>query len=141
MHFDDRAVAVRIIGRSDGACRVEIDGRQLSADVFQTPHDMTLFLDGRTHHFHRPDPLDGAEEEVAGSDRLIAPMPGLIKIVRVREGDMVAKGEALIIMEAMKMELTLTATRDGVVESLHVGEGDQTSESAVLLMLRPEDAQ
>ncbi|MBB3454107.1 3-methylcrotonyl-CoA carboxylase alpha subunit [Rhizobium sp. BK313] len=141
VHFDDRAVAVRIIGRSDGACRVEIDGRQLSADVFRTPHDMTLFLDGRTDHFHRPDPLDGAEEEVAGSDRLIAPMPGLIKIVRVREGDMVAKGEALIIMEAMKMELTLTATRDGVVESLHVGEGDQTSESAVLLMLRPEDAQ
>jgi len=66
-------------------------------------------------------------------------MPGLVKIVRVCEGEAVAKGQALIIMEAMKMELTLTAMRDGVVESLHVGEGDQTSESAVLLLLRPED--
>jgi 3-methylcrotonyl-CoA carboxylase alpha subunit len=141
VHFDDRAVAVRIVGRSDGACRVEIDGRQLSADVFQMLHGMTLFLDGRTHHFHRPDPLDGGEEEAIGADRLIAPMPGLIKIVRVQEGDMVAKGEALIVMEAMKMELTLTATRDGVVESLNVGEGDQTSESAILLSLRPEDTQ
>ncbi|AVA20742.1 MULTISPECIES: acetyl/propionyl/methylcrotonyl-CoA carboxylase subunit alpha [unclassified Rhizobium] len=141
VHFDDNAVAVRIINRNDDGCRVEIDGQQLRADFFQTPHDMTLFLDGRTHHFHRPDPLDGAEEEAAGGDRLVAPMPGLIKIVRVQEGDMVAKGEALIVMEAMKMELTLTATRDGVVESLHVGEGDQTSESAVLLSLRPEDAQ
>ncbi|MGY5806529.1 acetyl/propionyl/methylcrotonyl-CoA carboxylase subunit alpha [Rhizobium sp. LEGMi198b] len=141
VHFDDRTVAVRIINRNDDGCRVEIDGQQLRADFFQTPHDMTLFLDGRTHHFHRPDPLDGAEEEAAGGDRLVAPMPGLIKIVRVQEGDMVAKGEALIVMEAMKMELTLTATRDGVVESLHVGEGDQTSESAVLLSLRPEDAQ
>ncbi|MFS8111624.1 acetyl/propionyl/methylcrotonyl-CoA carboxylase subunit alpha [Rhizobium jaguaris] len=141
VHLDDRAVGVRIVGRADSSCRVEIDGRQLSADIFQMPHSMTLFLDGHTHHFHRPDPLDGVEEGAVGGDRLIAPMPGLIKIVRVQEGDMVARGEALIVMEAMKMELTLTATRDGVVESLHVGEGDQTSESAVLLSLRPEDEQ
>ncbi|MBB5571809.1 MULTISPECIES: acetyl/propionyl/methylcrotonyl-CoA carboxylase subunit alpha [Rhizobium] len=141
VHFDGRALAVQIISRNDGCCRVEIDGRQLRADFFQMPHSMTLFLDGHTHHFHRADPLDSAEEAAVGGDRLIAPMPGLIKIVRVQEGDMVAKGEALIVMEAMKMELTLTATRDGVVESLHVGEGDQTSESAVLLSLRPEDTQ
>ncbi|MDL2407704.1 acetyl/propionyl/methylcrotonyl-CoA carboxylase subunit alpha [Rhizobium calliandrae] len=140
VHFGDRAVGIRIVGVGDGICHVEIDGRQLSADFFQMLHGLTLFLDGHTHHFHRTDPLDGAEEEAIGGDRLTAPMPGLIKIVRVQEGDMVAKGEALIIMEAMKMELTLTATRDGVVESLHVGEGDQTSESAVLLSLRPEDA-
>ena len=101
---------------------------------------MTLFLDGQTHHFYRLDPLDGGEEAASGGDRVIAPMPGLVKIVRVREGDTVAKGQALIVMEAMKMELTLTAPRDGIVESLHVGEGDQTSESAVLLSLRPEDA-
>ncbi|MBB4568373.1 acetyl/propionyl/methylcrotonyl-CoA carboxylase subunit alpha [Rhizobium leucaenae] len=141
VQFDDRAVAVRIISRNDDSCQVEIDGRQLRADFFQMPHGVTLFFDGHTHRFHRTDPLDGAEEEAVGGDRLIAPMPGLIKIVRVQEGDVVAKGEALIVMEAMKMELTLTATRDGVVESLHVGEGDQTSESAVLLSLRPEDAQ
>ncbi|AYG58446.1 acetyl/propionyl/methylcrotonyl-CoA carboxylase subunit alpha [Rhizobium jaguaris] len=141
VHLDDRAVGVRIVGRTDNGCRVEINGRQSSADIFQTLHDMTLFLDGHTHHFHRPDPLDGVEEGAVGGDRLIAPMPGLIKIVRVQEGDMVARGEALIVMEAMKMELTLTATRDGVVESLNVGEGDQTSESAVLLSLRPEDEQ
>ncbi|WP_047463287.1 acetyl/propionyl/methylcrotonyl-CoA carboxylase subunit alpha [Rhizobium rhizogenes] len=141
VHVDDRSVAVRLVDRGDDICRVEIDGRQMSATVFRAPHGMTLFLDGRTHHFHWPDPLDGGAEEAAGGDRLIAPMPGLVKIVRVREGDVVAKGQALIVMEAMKMELTLAATRDGVVESLNVGEGDQTSESAVLLSLRPEDTQ
>ncbi|HEX8045029.1 acetyl/propionyl/methylcrotonyl-CoA carboxylase subunit alpha [Rhizobium sp.] len=140
VHFDERTVAVRLIDRSDDACLVEIDGRQLCVTVFRTLHGMTLFLDGQTHHVHWPDPLDGGAEEAAGGDRLIAPMPGLVKIVRVREGDVVAKGQALIVMEAMKMELTLTAMRDGVVESLNVGEGDQTSESAVLLSLRPEDA-
>ncbi|NRP84835.1 Acetyl-/propionyl-coenzyme A carboxylase alpha chain [Ensifer adhaerens] len=137
--FDDRTIPVRLMADGNGVRRVEIDGRQSSVDIFEASHGMTLFLDGRTHHFHRLDPLDGGEEATAGGDRLIAPMPGLVKIVRVREGEAVAKGQALIIMEAMKMELTLTAMRDGVVESLHVGEGDQTSESAVLLLLRPED--
>jgi 3-methylcrotonyl-CoA carboxylase alpha subunit len=140
VHVDDCSVTVRLVDRGDDACRVEINGRQRSAAVFRMPHGMTLFLDGRTHHFHRPDPLDGGAEEAAGGDRLIAPMPGLIKIVRVREGDVVVKGQALIVMEAMKMELTLAAMRDGVVESLNVGEGDQTSESAILLSLHPEDA-
>ncbi|NTF41274.1 acetyl/propionyl/methylcrotonyl-CoA carboxylase subunit alpha [Rhizobium rhizogenes] len=138
--FEDRTIPVRLLMQGDGTRRVEIDGRQSSIDIFEASHGVTLFLDGCTHHFHRLDPLDGGEETAAGGDRLIAPMPGLVKIVRVRAGDAVAKGQALIVMEAMKMELTLTAMRDGIVESLHVGEGDQTSESAVLLSLRPEDA-
>ncbi|WP_349957729.1 acetyl/propionyl/methylcrotonyl-CoA carboxylase subunit alpha [Rhizobium sp. ZPR3] len=138
--FDDHAIPVRLLADEGGSRRVEIDGRQSHIDIFETSSDVTLFLDGQTHHFHRLDPLDGGEETASGGDRVIAPMPGLVKIVRVREGDTVAKGQALIVMEAMKMELTLTAARDGIVESLHVGEGDQTSESAVLLSLRPEDA-
>ena len=138
--FEDRSILVRLFEDDDVARRVEIDGRQTHVDIFATSAGLTLFLDGHTHHFHRLDPLDGAEEAASGGDRVIAPMPGLVKIVRVREGDAVAKGQALIIMEAMKMELTLSAARDGIVESLHVGEGDQTSESAVLLSLRPEDA-
>jgi len=138
--LEDRTIPVRLLPAEDGARRVEIDGRQSSVTIFEASNGTTLFMDGHTHYFHRHDPLDGGEEAAAGGDRLIAPMPGLVKIVRVREGDAVAKGQALIVMEAMKMELTLTAMRDGIVESLNVGEGDQTSESAVLLALRPEDA-
>ncbi|AYG65514.1 MULTISPECIES: acetyl/propionyl/methylcrotonyl-CoA carboxylase subunit alpha [unclassified Rhizobium] len=137
--FDDRSILVRLFEDDDVARRIEIDGRQSRVDIFETSSAVTLFLDGHTHHFHRLDLLDGAEEAAGGGDRVVAPMPGLVKIVRVREGDTVAKGQALVVMEAMKMELTLTAARDGIVESLHVGEGDQTSESAVLLSLRPED--
>jgi 3-methylcrotonyl-CoA carboxylase alpha subunit len=138
--FDDRVILVRLLAGEGLSRHVEIDGRQSRVDIFETSSGMTLFLDGQTHHFYRLDLLDGAEEATSGGDRVIAPMPGLVKIVRVGEGDPVTKGQALIVMEAMKMELTLTAARDGIVESLHVGEGDQTSESAVLLSLRPEDA-
>ncbi|MDE1992583.1 MAG: acetyl/propionyl/methylcrotonyl-CoA carboxylase subunit alpha [Rhizobiaceae bacterium] len=137
--FGDRRLRVEVVSRFDGGCRVAIEGRQLNVEIFETPHGMTIFLDGCAHEFQRPDPLDAVGEDSIGEDRLVAPMPGLVKIVRVREGDAVAKGQSLIVMEAMKMELTLSASRDGIVESLHVGEGDQTSEGAVLLLLRQEE--
>ncbi|TCL71140.1 acetyl/propionyl/methylcrotonyl-CoA carboxylase subunit alpha [Rhizobium sp. BK251] len=132
-------VPVHIISRFDDGCQVEVDGRQFRARVFEAPHRLTFLLDGETYEFRLPDPLDQAAESGPGGDHVVAPMPGLVKIVRVREGDAVTKGDALIVMEAMKMELTLSAMRDGIVESLHATEGDQTSEGTVLLAFKPEE--
>ncbi|CAN7598422.1 acetyl/propionyl/methylcrotonyl-CoA carboxylase subunit alpha [Pararhizobium sp. LjRoot235] len=140
VHIGGRVLPVRIFGRFDGGCHAEVDGRQLRLLLLETPHGLTLLLDGKAHDFHLPDPLDGEAESAAGTDRVVAPMPGLVKLVRVRAGDAVSKGDALIVMEAMKMELTLSASRDGVVESMNVVEGDQTAEGTVLLSLKPEAA-
>ena len=60
-------------------------------------------------------------------------MPGLVKVVNVAVGDKVSKGDAVIVMEAMKMEHTLTAPRDGTIGDLLAGAGDQVEEGAVLL--------
>jgi 3-methylcrotonyl-CoA carboxylase alpha subunit len=139
IRIGEHRLAARLVERSETGCRVDLNGRVHHAECFEISHGFRLYLDGMAYDFHRSDPLDGEEEQAAGDGRLIAPMPGLIKIVHVREGERVAKGDALIVLEAMKMELTLTAAHDGIVDSLHVGEGDQTSESALLLSLRPED--
>ncbi|OBZ92078.1 3-methylcrotonyl-CoA carboxylase [Pararhizobium polonicum] len=140
VHIGSRVIPVRIGSRSETGCHAEVDGRQSRVEVLEHPSGLTLRLDGRSHDFHLPDPLDGVSENAAGSDRLVAPMPGLIKLVRVRQGDAVSKGDALVVMEAMKMELTLSAGRDGIVESLNVAEGDQTTEGTVLLVLKAEEA-
>ncbi len=140
VHVGGRVIPVRIGSRFEGDCHAEVEGRHTRVEVLERLHGLTLIVDGKTHDFHLPDPLDAIAAAEAGSDRLVAPMPGLIKLVRVREGDTVAKGDALIVMEAMKMELTLSATRDGIVESLNVAEGDQTSEGTVLLALKAEPA-
>ena len=140
VNSSSRVIPVRISGRFDGGCHVEADGRQSRLQRLEIARGFTLLVDGRAYDFQVPDPLDGEAETAAGSDRLTAPMPGLIKLVRVRQGDVVAKGDALIVMEAMKMELTLAASRDGIVETVLVAEGDQTAESAVLLMLKPQEA-
>jgi 3-methylcrotonyl-CoA carboxylase alpha subunit len=140
VNSSSRVIPVRISGRFEGGCHVEADGRQSRLQRLEIARGFTLLVDGRAYDFQIPDPLDSEAETAAGSDRLTAPMPGLIKLVRVRQGDVVAKGDALIVMEAMKMELTLAASRDGIVETLLVAEGDQTAEGAVLLMLKPEEA-
>ncbi len=135
-----RMIPVRIVRRLESGCLMEVDGRQMAVTFVETPRSMLLLLDGRTHEFHLPGPLDTDAEGVGGGDRLVAPMPGFVKIVRARAGDMVTKGDGLIVMEAMKMEITLPAARDGVIESVDVAEMDQVSEGAVLLSLKAEDA-
>jgi 3-methylcrotonyl-CoA carboxylase alpha subunit len=67
-------------------------------------------------------------------------MPGLVRIVSVVPGARVARGDALVTMEAMKMELVLAAPRDGVVAAVPVAVGDQVAAGALLLALEPEEA-
>ena len=62
-------------------------------------------------------------------------MPGVVKELRVAEGDTVAEGEALLILEAMKMENEIRATHDGVVERIHVTEGDAVEKGALLVTM------
>lgn len=89
---------------------------------------------GATHHvIHYHDPLAHAGESEAEGGRLTAPMPGKIVALLVKPGDQVEKGAPLLIMEAMKMEHTISAPAQGTVESLMYAVGDQVGEGAQLL--------
>ncbi|KPK24024.1 MAG: hypothetical protein AMJ61_14430 [Desulfobacterales bacterium SG8_35_2] len=76
-----------------------------------------------------------APSGMASGDSVIAPMPGQIKSIFVREGDKVKAGQKLLIMEAMKLENKLPATRDGVVKQILVRDGDIVSQGQVLIVL------
>lgn len=67
--------------------------------------------------------------------RLKAPMPGLVVSVPVEDGQAVAKGEVLVVLESMKMQNELKAPRDGQVTRLRVKPGDEVEQQQVLLML------
>jgi 3-methylcrotonyl-CoA carboxylase alpha subunit len=75
--------------------------------------------------------------EGAVEGRLSAPMPGKVLSVAVAAGQAVRRGQALAVMEAMKMEHTIHAPRDGVVQELLVAVGEQVAEGAELLRLQP----
>ena len=69
------------------------------------------------------------------TDRVTAPMPGQIKSIFVREGDKVKLGQKLLIMEAMKLENKLPATRDGIVRKILVRDGDIVSQGQELIII------
>ena len=75
--------------------------------------------------------------QAAQDDRLRAPMPGRVVVVRAGPGESVVAGQELLVVEAMKMELALKAPRDGVVASLGAAAGDFVEADAVLLTLEP----
>jgi 3-methylcrotonyl-CoA carboxylase alpha subunit len=90
--------------------------------------------------FDLVDPL--AREGAAGGDATLidAPMPGLVKAVYAKPGQAVARGDRLAVLEAMKMEHSLLAARDGVVAEVLVTAGDQVSAGAALVRLEEEGA-
>ena len=72
----------------------------------------------------------GGEQKVSD---IKAPMPGLVLEVSVAPGAAVEKGDALLILEAMKMENVLKAHGDGVVKSVHIQQGDAVEKSQLLI--------
>jgi biotin carboxyl carrier protein len=85
-------------------------------------------VDGQEVRFRLPlfEPGGAPGQHVSqegGGSRVKPPMPGRIVSVRVREGQRVAKGEVLLVLEAMKMQNEVVAPRAGVVAKLHVREG------------------
>jgi 3-methylcrotonyl-CoA carboxylase alpha subunit len=81
------------------------------------------------------DPFVQQADNAAATGRLTAPMPGKVVSFAVKSGDAVKAGQALAVMEAMKMEHTIAAPKDGTVAELLYAPGDQVAEGAELLTL------
>jgi 3-methylcrotonyl-CoA carboxylase alpha subunit len=90
------------------------------------------------YHFALPDPLARGTAAGAASGVVTAPMPGLVKAVFAAAGEAVTAGQRLAILEAMKMEHTLTAARDGTVAEVLVAEGQQVEAGTALVRLEEE---
>ena len=73
--------------------------------------------------------------EASGSGKIVAPMPGRVVLVKARRGDEVVAGQELLVMEAMKMELAVKASRDGVVADVRAAAGDFVEADTVLVAL------
>jgi 3-methylcrotonyl-CoA carboxylase alpha subunit len=95
-----------------------------------------VFTNGQHYALDYNDPMAHAGASEAEGGRLTAPMPGKVVAVLAEKGKAVKKGEALVIMEAMKMEHTISAPHDGVVDDVLYAVGDQVADGAPLLAFR-----
>ena len=127
------------VSRDTKGLEMTVAGRRFRAEAARHGQTVTVWDAGRAWVFAIPDPLAAAEAAGAGGNAIAAPMPGLVKRMRAEAGQAVEKGQPLAILEAMKMEHTLTAPRDGMVAEILAQEGAQVADGDLLLTLEPED--
>jgi 3-methylcrotonyl-CoA carboxylase alpha subunit len=118
----------------DAALSIRLDERTYRARVLRDGDDWHVFAGGDYRRLTLRHGLSGHDEE-ARRGSLAAPMPGRIVQVMSRPGETVKKGQPLLILEAMKMEHTVTAPADGIVKEIHFAAGEQVLEGAELVTL------
>ncbi|MER9299726.1 acetyl/propionyl/methylcrotonyl-CoA carboxylase subunit alpha [Mesorhizobium sp. M0621] len=141
LKFGEDDIVAKVSLRPDGRFQVALDAPydgtnshdfRASPRLARWPGHITVFEGAVGYTFAVPDPLARADEAAAGVGSLRAPMPGLVKLVRVTGGDAVIKGQPLLILEAMKMEHTIAAPHDGVIAEIAT-EGAQVTDGTVLV--------
>jgi 3-methylcrotonyl-CoA carboxylase alpha subunit len=113
--------------------RISIDGVRRRAAVVRNGAELTVILHGDNYLLHYVDPLAPPRTESGGDDRLTAPIPARVARVLVQAGDVVNKGAPLVVLEAMKMEMTLAAPMDGTIAAVRHGVDEMVEEGAELI--------
>jgi 3-methylcrotonyl-CoA carboxylase alpha subunit len=113
---------------------IRLDARVFESRAVRDGDDWHVFAGGDYRRLTLREALPREDAEARGGS-LTAPMPGRIIQVMSRPGDAVKKGQALLILEAMKMEHTITAPADGVVKEIHFAAGEQVLEGSELVTL------
>jgi acetyl-CoA/propionyl-CoA carboxylase biotin carboxyl carrier protein len=121
----DRELACAARRTPDGALRAELDG--VSRRYAVAIDDTSVWIARAGHVLEaRTEPRARAARAGHG-DTLEAPMPGTVLLVHVANGDAVAEGDVLLVLESMKMELQITAPHAGMVEELDLAVGDRVA--------------
>jgi len=130
-------VPVQQVSAENHVLELVVDGHTVRAVVNVQPDVVEVAYQGQRHVLTRPDRL--ADAEVVGDGTVTAPMPGTVLEVRVAEGDRVAEGHVLGMMEAMKMELSLSAPFAGTVAKVDAAAGDQVALGATLFVVHADE--
>lgn len=147
------------VREADGIYHVTIGGKTLELDLVKTGnHHVSVLVNGISHDLGLEKTADGFAVLVRGDRfdvdlkdavkgavlgrvaahgplKLTAPMPGKIVKVLVQQGDSIEAGRGVLVMEAMKMENELKASRAGTVQEVRVSEGQAVEMGAVLLII------
>lgn len=120
-----------------GDGEIVIDGERVHATRGFVGETQYVRVGGRTFEA-RVDTFEGSGTGGgAALDAIKAPMPGAVVRIHKQAGDMVARGEAVVTIESMKLQTTLAAPRDGVIEILFCEEGGAFEKDAIVARLAP----
>jgi acetyl-CoA/propionyl-CoA carboxylase biotin carboxyl carrier protein len=131
------AAEARPLGDPHANYAVELDGIVRTYAVVHTDDELWVGRDG--HQLHARILTHDRSAAAAPEGSLEAPMPGTILQIRVENGDAVTEGEVLIVLESMKMELSITAPRAGTVDGLTLAPGDRVELGQPLVSVTTSD--
>jgi len=120
----------------DGVYRVEHDGRADLVYIAGPPDDRWAFANGEVYRQKQESARPRRSSRGKSTETLMAPMPATVLKVSVLPGAIVKAGDALLVLEAMKMEIALRAPHDGVVAAINCREGELVQPGAVLVELK-----
>ncbi len=135
--MSDRSYQVELLGDQAGRLDLIIDGRRIVACVSEESRGHWVTVNGRTFHLNRPAAPVRSTAAHRGQSELVAPMPGQVRTVEVGAGDIVTKGQLLLVLEAMKMEIRLSAPFDAQVVSVEAHVGQTVEREQILARLQP----
>jgi 3-methylcrotonyl-CoA carboxylase alpha subunit len=129
-------ILVRGALNGDGSMLAEIGAARMTVTVLRDGDSRQIVMPGHSHRLLRVDPAAiAARLAPSAGGRLTAPMPGRVIAIHAAAGDKVRAGQALVVLEAMKMEHVVVANTDGVVARLRCAAGDQVADGDELLTL------
>jgi 3-methylcrotonyl-CoA carboxylase alpha subunit len=139
LRLGERAVAASGEIEPDGALALALDGVGRRVRVLDHGCEIAVFIDGESWRFEEIDPLAPPAADDPSAGKLTAPMPGRVMRLLVEPAAKVRRGEPLMVIEAMKMEHTITAPADGVVAAVRFAAGELVEEGAELIALAALD--
>lgn len=129
---DKKIVKAELVEFCHGYIEALVDGHKIDATLLQNGGEITVFCAGRVVVL-RTRNHDAEDDHGAGGGKIVTPMPGRIVSILVKKGQSVEKGQPLLIMESMKVEITIKAGCAGTVDELPIAVNDQVPDGAVLV--------
>ena len=136
----DTTTAVQLLLEDDKACTLYANGQRHHGLAWQHRREWDIIVHDQRFSFTIKDPAEDMAGGDVGEDDVRAPMPATVIAVKVKAGDTISAGQPLLVIEAMKMEITLKAPFDGVVDELPYGEGDFVEADTLLAHISPAEA-
>ena len=124
---------VVVSGLSNGRADVMVNGQSYSVEIADAQAASDAGKPASAPAVTATAPAPAAKPAAGGAVK--SPLPGVILDIRIKEGDTVAVGQTLVVLEAMKMENNIDSDRAGVVKSIKVNRGDSVLEGDVLITL------
>jgi len=137
LSIDGPATVFSAVPTMDGGFDLALDGVKSHVVAVIEGHELYLRTRNGRFDLHWIDPFGGDDEEQAGEDKIVAPLPGTVVALLAQEGAVLDKGAAILTLEVMKMEQTLRAPFAGVLKAIKCKVGDIVQEGVELAEVEP----